>query len=229
MSVRARQILVLGLLLVVFAISATRSGSVLLARTSPEPFAADVTVAVADAPNIYGDRPEIRVSQLVGSMDAMWQRAFASAGDDYEQPRIESRSGAARTDCGTEHDGWAGVYCAEDKQIVIDIDDHLVRRAYGGDEPSDLLLGYVLAHEIGHHVQAERGLAAQRTQEDVVRAELHAQCLAGVWGRAAGKPVPPVGTYVADADHGSVQDQRRWLEHGHADGRPAACDAVFAG
>jgi predicted metalloprotease len=228
-SVRARQILVLGVLLVVFAVSATRSGSLLLARTSPEPFGEDVTVVAGAAPNIYEDKPGVRVTQLVASMDAMWQRAFAAAGDEYEQPRIESRTGEARTDCGTDHDGWAGVYCAQDTQIVIDIGDHLVRRAHGGDEASDLLLGYVLAHEIGHHVQHERGMEAMRSQEDVVKAELHAQCLAGVWGRAAGKPVPPAGTYVADPDHGSVDDQRRWLEHGHAQGRPAACDAVFAG
>lgn len=226
-SVRARQVIGIGFLLVVFAVTAARSGSTLLRGPYPDPWRTDVAVVVDAAPNIYADAPDIRVVQLVETMDAMWHRAFEAAGDDYEHPRIEPRNGAAETDCGTDHDGWAGVYCSEDRQIVIDVGDHLVRRAQGGDDASDLLLGYVLAHEMGHHVQHQRGMGVPRDQDDVVKGELHAQCLAGVWGRAARKPVPPPGTYVADADHGSAEQQQRWLEHGHAAGRPAACDAVF--
>lgn len=229
MSPRARQFLALAVLALVFGVTAARSGSTLLARNAPEPFPATLAVAVAAAPNIYANEPEVRVQQVIASMNAMWQQAFLTIDDEYELPRIEPRTTRADSECGKGTDGWAGLYCPGEERIVIDVGDHLVRRAAVGDAQSDDLLGYVLAHEVGHHVQAERGLSGFRDQDDVVKAELHAQCLAGVWGRAAGKAVPPVETYVPDADHGDVTTQRHWLETGHASGKPAACNAIWTG
>lgn len=225
MSTRARQIAAVAVLAIVLLARVSLSQGT---RPAPEPFGEDVTVVVAAAPNIYANEPDIRVHHLIDSMNDMWARAFAAAGDAYEEPRIEPRSAQAGSKCGTTVGGWAGVYCPYGKRIVIDVADHLVRRTMMGDDGSDLLLGYVLAHEVGHHVQHERGLRPPRSQADVVRAELHAQCLAGVWGRAAGRAVPDPGTYAADADHGSVEQQRHWLELGHASGRPAACDPVWS-
>ena len=227
MSARARQILGVSLLLLVFVVTAARAGTMLLGHARPEPFDADVTVVVAATPNIYADNPEVRVQQLIASMNDMWRRAFAVGGEDYADPRIEPRRGRAASSCGRDVSGWAGLYCHGENRVVIDLASHLVRRAAVGDDRSDDLLGYVLAHEVAHHVQAQRGLTKFTSQEDTVRAELHAECLAGVWGKAAGKPVPAHDVYVTDADHGTAEQQIRWLETGYAAGRPAACDPVW--
>jgi predicted metalloprotease len=194
---------------------------------SAEAWPADVVVRASPVPNIYADRPELRVLQLLSSMDVMWQRAFAEAGDRYERPRVASRRAPSASGCGSDRQGWAGIYCSGGQRIVIDVSDQLVLRAAEGDEVSDDILGYVLAHEVGHHVQALRGRAVPGTIADVRRSELHAQCMAGVWGRAAGRRLPPAWSYGVDAEHGSVEQQRSWLERGHARGRPADCDAVW--
>jgi uncharacterized protein len=225
-SIRARQIIAVVFLGVVALSRVMAMGA--MPGDDPEPFPQEVAVAVAPAPNIYGDKPDVRIYQLISSMNTMWQQAFAAAGDEYEPPRIEPRNGQAGSDCGITSTDWAGVYCPDGERIVIDVADHLVRKAMVGDSTSDDLLGYVLAHEVGHHVQDVRGMGAPKSQGDIMQAELHAQCLAGVWGRAAGRPLPPVASYAADGDHGSVEQQRYWLERGHTTGRPAACDGAFA-
>ena len=225
MSTRARQVIALAVLAAVALSRIAAMGAT--PGAEPEAFPQEVAVAVAPAPNIYGDKPDVRVYQLISSMNTMWQQAFAAAGDEYEAPRIEPRDGQAASDCGITSVDWAGVYCPDGERIVIDVADHLVRKAMVGDATSDDLLGYVLAHEVGHHVQSARGMGAPGSQQDIMQAELHAQCLAGVWGRAAGRQLPPVASYAADADHGTVEQQRWWLERGHATGRPAASDAAF--
>jgi len=160
-------------------------------------------------------------------MNAMWERAFADAGDEYEAPTVDTSSGAPPEGCGSRETGWAGIYCRDGASIVVDTGSQEVRRVSMGEAGADAMLGYVLAHEIGHHVQALRGELHATSQEQVVRAELHAQCLAGLWGRAAGHPPPPDWSYGADADHGTVAEQRHWLLVGHRSGRPADCDRVF--
>ena len=113
--------------------------------------------------------------------------------------------------------------------IVIDLAEIPQARQGYGEQFADDVLAYVLAHEVGHHVQAQRGLLSQPEGDNVVRAELHAQCLAGLYGHATKRPLPPDWTYAADAVHGTVAQQKHWLELGHRTGRPAACDAVWDG
>ena len=193
----------------------------------PEPFP-DAYVARAPAtPNAYRDRPDARVLQLLSSMNTMWEEAFKAAGAEYEPPTVESRGQNGRGCGGTVETDWAGVYCRAGERIVIDLEDHLVVRATVGDESSDDLLGYILAHEVGHHVQHLRGLYTRETREATVRTELHAECLAGVWGRAAGRRPPPLWTFTSDADHGTAEQQQMWFRRGHARGRPADCDAIW--
>jgi uncharacterized protein len=193
----------------------------------PEPFPKAYVATAPAAPNAHRDRPSVRVLQLLSSMNVMWEGAFEAAGADYEPPSIESRGQSGRGCGGTVETDWAGVYCSAGKRIVIDMEDHLVVRASVGDESSDDLLGYILAHEVGHHVQHQRGLYGRETREATVRAELHAECLAGVWGRAAGRRPPPPWSFTPDADHGSAAEQQAWFQRGYAQGRPAACDAIW--
>lgn len=219
--------MLLGVLALLVVVKVQQPGSLFAVTATAETFPKDLVVTAAPTTNIYGDRAELRVLQLVDSMNAMWARAFAAAGDEYERPRVESAAGRPAEGCGSAEEGWAGVYCPRDRAIVIDVGHQQVRRAVIGEEGADALLGYVLAHEIGHHVQTLRGNRHVGAPEDVLRGELHAECLAGVWGRAAGHRPPPAWTYASDAEHGTAAQQRHWLERGHARGRPGDCDAIW--
>jgi predicted metalloprotease len=76
-------------------------------------------------------------------------------------------------------------------------------------------------------VQYLRGLGSGAGRDVTVRRELQAECLAGVWGAAAGRAPLPPGSFVSDAAHGTAEQQRRWFAAGRARGRPADCDAVW--
>lgn len=225
MSAPVRHVLLVSILLIVVIVKAQQPGSILAFGGDPEGFPDDVVVQAAPTTNVYGDKPDVRVLQLIDSMNTMWAKAFADAGAAYAKPRIDTRGTEAGQGCGGDTTGWAGIYCRDTKSITIDLGDHLVGKAIAGDETADLLLGYILAHEVGHHVQSLRGF--QGLRDDVLRAELHAQCLAGVWGRAADRPVRPRWSYGVDADHGTAEQQAFWLERGHASGRPADCNGVW--
>jgi predicted metalloprotease len=227
MSARARQLVLLSVFAALLLVKAQQPGSLLALSTQPDDFPRSVVVTPAPSANIYDGRAELRVLQLVDTMNAMWARAFASAGDEYERPRVKSVDRRPTEGCGSQVTGWAGVYCFAGRTIVIDIGSQQVHEAIVGADGADAMLGYVLAHEIGHHVQALRGRGREGSREDIVRNELHAECLAGVWGRAAGHAPPPAWSYASDADHGTAAQQQEWLERGHAAGRPADCDAVF--
>ena len=227
MSPRARLVFLLGLLAFVVAAKAAQPGPFFSLSADPEPFPATFVASAPATPNVHRERPDVRVLQLLSSMNTMWEQAFAAAGADYDPPGIESRGQSKRGCGGTVETDWAGVYCSSGQRIVIDLEDHIVVRAAVGDDGADDLLGYVLAHEVGHHVQHLRGLRQRETQEQIVRAELHAECLSGVWGRAAGRRPPAAWTYTTDADHGTAEQQRSWLERGYARGRPADCDAIW--
>jgi predicted metalloprotease len=228
-SARGRLAFLIALLGFVAVAKAMQPGPFFSLSAEPEPFPRTFVASTAPTPNAYSERPDVRVLQLLSSMNGMWERAFEAAGADYKPPRIESRAQEGSACGGDSETDWAGVYCSAGNMIVIDLDDHLVRRAAVGDDGADDLLGYVLAHEVGHHVQQLRGLRTRETRAQTVRAELHAECLSGVWGRAAGRRPPPAWTYTPDADHGTAEQQRAWLERGHASGRPADCDAIWAG
>lgn len=217
----------LAVLAVVILVRAAQPGSMFAFDAAPEPFPSDLVVVAPPTVNIYDDRPDLRVLQLVDKMNAMWAQAFTDAGDEYEPPTVDTSSGTPPEGCGSGETGWAGIYCVRDATIVVDTGSQEVRRMTMGETGADAMLGYVLAHEIGHHVQAQRGELHATSQQQVLRSELHAQCLAGLWGRAAGHAPPPDWSYGVDADHGTVAQQRHWLLVGHRSGRPAECDRVF--
>ena len=109
------------------------------------------------------------------------------------------------------------------KTIIIDVDAHVKRHAVVGGGLADVVLGYVVAHEVGHHVQTLRHAGA-----DILRRELHADCLAGVWGKAAGIPLPPMWAYGEDAEHGTAAQRVHWLNVGYRAARPSDCDAIWS-
>ena len=222
-----RYVLVAAGLCVLFAVSV-----VVAARPATEaeqrPFHAFPASVTLEAPRLpqYADGAQTRIRQQLASVDAMWTDAFAGAGDRYEQPRLVEQPVAA---CGSAPSGWAGLYCVRERSIIIDVEAHVARNEVVGQGHSDLVLGYIVAHEVGHHVQELRAVPRESVTDPALRTELHADCLAGVWGKAVGLPLPPMWAYGEDADHGTATQRVTWLNRGYRSAQPADCDAIWTG
>ena len=173
---------------------------------------------IARAPSLpdFAANAHVRIDQQLASVNALWEDAFVAAGARYDVPQL-----ATETGCTPPDGGWAGVYC--DGTIVIDVEGHVQRHAAAGGGLADTVLGYVVAHEVGHHVQSIRG-----APDEILRRELHADCLAGVWGKAAGIPLPPMWAYGEDAEHGTAAQRVKWLNEGYRSARPSDCDAIWS-
>jgi predicted metalloprotease len=121
----------------------------------------------------------------------VWTRVFTGFGRRYTEPQMVLFTGAARTACGTGMAQMGPFYCPLDRKIYIDLSFYdMMKRKF--DAPGDFAQAYVIAHEVGHHVQKLLGIAdkvqelkQQSDETDAnalqVRMELQADCLAGVW------------------------------------------------
>jgi hypothetical protein len=129
--------------------------------------------------------------QVLASTEDQWGAMFQSSGARYTPPTLVFYQGGTGTGCGAGQAAMGPFYCPNDQRIFIDTSffDELSRR-YGA--PGDFAQAYVVAHEVGHHVQTLNGTAetirrAQSGAGEVqgnalqVRMELQADCLAGVW------------------------------------------------
>jgi uncharacterized protein len=141
------------------------------------------------------------VSAVLGSTEAQWQKIFAQAGEEYEAPTLVMFSGATRSACGFAQSAMGPFYCPNDRKVYLDTSffQDLERgfRAYdAGSKSCQFSQAYVIAHEVGHHVQNLTGILpkVQRMQQSMdrsdsnsiqVRVELQADCLAGVWAHHA--------------------------------------------
>jgi predicted metalloprotease len=136
------------------------------------------------------------VSKVLGSTERTWQAQFQRAGRRYEDPKLVLFSGATPTACGTGQAAMGPFYCPLDSKVYIDLaffDEMKSRFRVAGD----FAQAYVIAHEVGHHVQhllgisdkvhAARQSARSEAQANAlsVRLELQADCLAGVWAAQA--------------------------------------------
>jgi hypothetical protein len=131
------------------------------------------------------------VATVLADTEDTWSAIFAESGEDYPEPTLTLFSDSVRSGCGFASDATGPFYCPPDRNVYIDLSfyDQLKRR-FGA--PGDFAQAYVLAHEVGHHVQNVLGLLAkveerkQRLSETEanalsVKTELQADCLAGVW------------------------------------------------
>ncbi|AMC33420.1 KPN_02809 family neutral zinc metallopeptidase [Janthinobacterium sp. B9-8] len=135
-------------------------------------------------------------SSILASTEDVWDKiypeAFASA---YEKPKLHLFRKKVESACGGASSAMGPFYCSADKKIYIDLSfyDELAKR-YGA--PGDFANAYVLAHEVGHHVQNISGISGKvhQKQQQVskkqanalsVKLELQADCFAGVWGHYA--------------------------------------------
>lgn len=131
------------------------------------------------------------VSQVLADTEDVWGKVFQSFGRRYSEPQMVLFSGATRTACGTGVSQMGPFYCPLDRKIYIDLSFYdMMKRKF--DAPGDFAQAYVIAHEVGHHVQKLLGIAdkvqelkAQSSERESnaiqVRMELQADCLAGVW------------------------------------------------
>jgi uncharacterized protein len=141
------------------------------------------------------------VSAVLGSTEAQWTDIFAQAGKKYTPPTLVMFSGATRSGCGSAQAAMGPFYCPLDQRVYLDTSffqdlERRFRACDVGSKTCQFSQAYVIAHEIGHHVQNQLGLLpqvqeAQRGMDKVeannlqVRVELQADCLAGVWANRA--------------------------------------------
>ncbi len=132
------------------------------------------------------DAYEVFASTVIGSNDAFWLAKFNQSNQEYQPPKLVLFRQATQSACGGATSAVGPHYCPLDKTIYLDetFFDELTRRF--GAKGGDVAQAYVLAHEVGHHVQNELGIMekAQNSgnkNENSVRLELQADCLAGMW------------------------------------------------
>ena len=135
------------------------------------------------------------ISVVVADTEDVWNEIFAEQGRSYREPTLVMFSGATRSACGLGQAAMGPFYCPADQKAYIDLSFYNDLRGRFG-APGDFAQAYVIAHEIGHHVQNLLGISGkvQQMKQQVgkaeanqlsVRLELQADCLAGVWANRA--------------------------------------------
>jgi predicted metalloprotease len=132
------------------------------------------------------------IRAVVGSTEDVWGQLFQQMGRRYQNPRLVMFSGAVDSACGMTSAAVGPFYCPGDQQVYIDLSFYReLEQKFGA--PGDFARAYVIAHEVGHHVQNQLGIGervdaarsrASEAQANAlsVRQELQADCFAGVWG-----------------------------------------------
>ncbi len=137
------------------------------------------------------------VSVVLADTEETWHKIFSAGGKTYQEPKLVLFSGAVQSACGYAQAAMGPFYCPGDRKVYIDLSFYqdLKKKM---NAPGDFAQAYVIAHEIGHHVQMLLGISdkiqARRRQVSPteynklsVRLELQADCFAGVWAYRADK------------------------------------------
>ena len=217
------------------------------------------------APPPANDEAAEFVRVILGETELVWDEVFRAAGSRYERPKLVLFSGGVDSACGSASSASGPFYCPGDHQVYLDMSffNDMTQRLGGG---GDFAYAYVIAHEVGHHVQTLLGVSAkvnearrrgQNVQGDgglLVRQELQADCLAGVWANRSEKKLQWLetgdveealntataigddrlqkqsqGHVVPDAfSHGTSEQRVRWFRTGFASGDPDRCDTFAA-
>ena len=147
-----------------------------------------------------GDQMGDFVAAVLGNTEDTWKEIFAKSGQQYSVPRLRLYSGAIQGGCGFAQAAMGPFYCPNDRRIYLDTSffrDIQARFRGCSGKACEFAEAYVIAHEVGHHVQNLLGIlpkvqSAQRSAGSKVeanriqvRVELQADCLAGVWANHA--------------------------------------------
>ncbi|MEJ6979314.1 neutral zinc metallopeptidase [Pedobacter sp. P351] len=135
------------------------------------------------------------VSVVLADTEDVWNKLFSESGSDYKEPTLVLFSGAVHSACGSASSATGPFYCPGDEKVYIDLTfyDELQNK-FGA--PGDFAMAYVVAHEVGHHIQnilgtsskldEARGRVSQEEYNQLsVKLELQADFLAGVWAHHA--------------------------------------------
>jgi uncharacterized protein len=202
------------------------------------------------------------VAAVFSDAQEEWQKIFAKAGVQFHAARLVLFSSAVQTACGTESSKVGPFYCPADGTVYLDTLFFKEMEAKYGVK-GDFSQAYVVAHEYGHHVQNLTGVSSQVAQlsqqnpaqanQLSIRAELQADCYAGVWAHStytrgllepgdldeALQAAATVGddflqkTATGSVQpeqwtHGSSAQRQKWLKIGYDKGEPSACDTFSA-
>ncbi len=150
-----------------------------------------------EAKAIPADDPMAKfVAKVLASTEDTWGKIFAESGQQYQTPKLVLFSGQIGTACGSGQATMGPFYCPNDAKVYIDLDfyQEMKNRFHA---PGDFAQAYVIAHEVGHHVQNLLGISekVQKARQNArseaqsnqysVRLELQADCFAGVWANHA--------------------------------------------
>ncbi len=143
------------------------------------------------------DAPAAFVATVLRDTEVVWARMFQGQGNGYREPKLVLFRGQQPTACGMGQSAMGPFYCPGDQKVYIDLDffDTLQRRM---NSPGDFARAYVIAHEVGHHVQHLLGITQKvdsmrgrisevQMNQLSVRVELQADCFAGVWAHHSQK------------------------------------------
>ena len=145
--------------------------------------------------NVTADAGKDFISRVLGSTERVWTDVFQKMGRTYEKPSLVLFSGFVQSACGNAQAAMGPFYCPGDRKIYIDLSFYQDMKNKLG-APGDFAQAYVIAHEVGHHIQHQFGIAekvqkarATASQEEgnvlQVRMELQADCFAGIWAQEA--------------------------------------------
>ena len=170
------------------------------------PQSGDGTASVPGSPN--EEKEKQFATFVLDDAQGFWRQQFQAAGKPYQRAKLVLFRDQVQSGCGLASSATGPFYCPLDQKVYIDLGffQELNRRFKA---PGDFAQAYVLAHEIGHHVQQQLGIEQQVRQQSQqnpgdanalsVRLELQADCLAGVWARSTydrgdpGERRPPGG------------------------------------
>ena len=136
-------------------------------------------------------------SVMLKTTEDTWQNIFRKTGQPYRAPKLVLYSGATETTCGYGQSAMGPFYCPADTTVYIDLAFYQdMKTKFGGG--GDFAQGYIIAHEVGHHVQhllgidrkvrqMQQGAPQAQVNRLSVMMELQADCFAGVWGNAMQK------------------------------------------
>lgn len=170
------------------------------------------------APSAENNENRAFVAAILGETEDVWGAIFQASSSQYEQPKLVLFSGGVQTACGGASSASGPFYCPGDHKVYLDtafFDEMRARLGGGGDFAE----AYVIAHEVGHHVQTLIGVsakvnAARQAGQDVkgdggllVRQELQADCYAGLWAHHA-------------------QQRHNWLEAGDIEEAMSTATAI---